>query len=119
MKRERILAASFPLIVVSLFLAMNKPAPNSITVYPRATPMQFAIASWDAPNPAEGVAGYYIYLSDQPNALIGKVKLDLQVNLHGITQVPVLLNHPVTYASVSAYGADGRETARSNEDHYP
>jgi hypothetical protein len=116
--KSRITAALFPVAIAGLYLAMNQPASKKITVYESSpiAPVLFPIGSWDAvPN----AVGYYIYIGEKPNNPVGKIKLDLQVNLHGVTQVPVLHNTPVTYASVSAYGLDGKETARSNEDHYP
>lgn len=111
--KSRITAALFPMAIASLYLAMNQTVPVTPTPPPS---IQFAIASWD---PVEGAAGYIIYLGEEPNNPHGAVKMDLQYHLNGITEVRVLHNTPVTYASLSAYDSLGNESGRTPEIHYP
>lgn len=76
------------------------------------TPM-FVIAEWDPPAPSEGVKGYYLYLGERPAEYVGRLKLDYEVNLHGVPRIAVLNNHAVQSAAVAAYNDRGEESGKA------
>jgi hypothetical protein len=110
--KARIAAISIPAVIAGIYLAVKSPTGQPTASIPA---IEFAFASWD---PVEGAVGYNIYLGEEPNNPHGVVKMDLQYHLNGITEVRVLHNTPVTYASLSAYDSLGNESGRTPEIHY-
>lgn len=85
---------------------------------PPAAPEQknykFIILAWDA-NPENDIQGYRLYMGVESGHYLGSLPLDLERHLHGICEVPFLINHPITALAVSAYNTTGLEGPLSDE----
>ncbi len=118
--KSKLLITALALLAAGCWSVRNVPRAKVAEIPQVPTPViSFPIASWDAPDPSQEVAGYFIYLGQEPNKPYPPIKLDLKYALHGKTEVPVLHHTPHTYASLSAYNAKGEESARTAEIQYP
>ncbi len=97
------------------------PAPARQISTPRPAAVEaiiFALASWDPPPAGETVLGYYLYIGERSHQYAGRIQMDLKFHLHGVCEVPVLINHSKTFVALSAYNAV-TESPLTDEQEWP